>query len=74
MFGFGNRNTGRSVNRGGAWSGGGLRRAAVAGLGMLAYRWWRNRQASNARPAGSWAGQGQGSTVGNQGTGTGQPW
>lgn len=75
MFGFGNRNTSRNVSRSGGWSsGGGLRRAAVAGLGMLAYRWWRNRQAPNTRPAGSWSGQGQGSSSGAPGTGTGQPW
>jgi hypothetical protein len=27
-----------------------LRGAALAGLGMLAWKWWRNRQASGARP------------------------
>ena len=42
MFGFGSkrrmRNDTFSPNR--------LRSAAIAGLGMLAWRWWRNRQAS----------------------------
>jgi hypothetical protein len=43
LFGFGNRN--QSVRRGGMF-GGGLRNAALAGAGMLALRWWRNRRAS----------------------------
>jgi hypothetical protein len=47
MFGFGrrNRNTRRRTAGIGGFMGGGLRRAAVVGLGMMAYRWWRNRQA-----------------------------
>lgn len=46
MFGFGNR-TGSRRSFGNI--GGGnhmLRNAALAGLGMMAYRWFRNRQAS----------------------------
>jgi hypothetical protein len=43
MFGF--RRT-PARNRGGALGGTNLRRALVAGAGMLAVRWWRNRQAS----------------------------
>ena len=44
MFGFGSnrrrvRNDTFAPNR--------LRGAALAGLGMLAWKWWRNRQASN---------------------------
>lgn len=43
MFGFGNkrrvRNETFAPNR--------IRGAAIAGLGMLAWQWWRKRQASN---------------------------
>jgi hypothetical protein len=48
MFGFGrrNRNARRRDAGNGGFMGGGLRRAAVLGLGMMAYRWWRNRQAA----------------------------
>ncbi len=49
MFGLGNRIGSR---RGIGTAGGGshmLRNAALAGLGMMAYRWFRNRQASTAR-------------------------
>ena len=49
MFGFGNRN--RTVARGGVFGGSNLRNAAIAGLGMLALRWWRNRNATPRRPA-----------------------
>jgi hypothetical protein len=62
MFGFGswNRNTsGRNAGVGGILGGGGFRRAAMMGLGMMAYRWWRNRNAG--APAGA-AGRG---TTGN---------
>lgn len=49
MFGLGNRN--RPVSRsGGAFGGRSLRGAAIAGLGMLAVRWWRNRQAPGRKP------------------------
>jgi hypothetical protein len=53
--------------RGGTLGNANLWRAALAGAGMLALRWWRNRQASNrvtnpgepARPAsadqGNWS-------------------
>ena len=73
MFGFGKRNRKsyrRNMGSGGVFSGGGLRRAAVMGLGVMAYRWWRNRQAAGGggapgpawnagqepagRPAGQW--------------------
>ena len=47
MFGIGNRNRQVTPRRGGAFSGSNLRNAAIAGLGMLAVRWWRNRQSSN---------------------------
>jgi hypothetical protein len=42
MFGF--RSTGRR-NRTEASRGSNLRRVMIAGAGMLAMRWWRNRQA-----------------------------
>ena len=59
MFGFGNRKSARrSQARGGVFSGGALRRAAVAGLGMLAYRWWRNRQAGPRPGTGGWPASG----------------
>jgi hypothetical protein len=48
MFGIGNSNRRRARN--GTFSPGRLRNAALAGVGMLAWRWWRNRQASG-RPA-----------------------
>jgi hypothetical protein len=43
MFGF---RKSRGI-RGGTFGSANLRRAALAGVGMLALRWWRNRQASN---------------------------
>ena len=59
MFGFGSRNWNRARARGSViLGGGGLRRAAIAGLGMLAYRWWRNRHAGRPdgvhAPTGNW--------------------
>ena len=42
---FGRRSTGRRQERG-ALSSSNLRKAAIAGAGMLALRWWRNRQTS----------------------------
>jgi uncharacterized membrane protein YebE (DUF533 family) len=53
MFGFGNRKWNRASSGGsGALGSTRLRRAAIAGLGMLAYRWWKNRQTTD-RPEGS---------------------
>ena len=49
MFGLGNRNRGRRV-RNDTFSGSRIRNAALAGVGMLAWRWWRNRQGNAARP------------------------
>jgi hypothetical protein len=43
MFGF--RSTRRPA-RAGTPGGSNLRRAMITGAGMLALRWWRNRQAS----------------------------
>jgi hypothetical protein len=45
MFGLGNRNRGRQV-RYGTFGGNRMRNAALAGVGMLAWRWWKNRQAN----------------------------
>jgi hypothetical protein len=44
MFGFGNK---RQRVRNDTFSPNRIRSAAIAGLGMLAWRWWRNRNASN---------------------------
>lgn len=57
MFGLGNRNATRrpTGNRG---ANGMLRTAALAGLGMMAYRWFKNRQATTA-PAGARSTPGQ---------------
>jgi hypothetical protein len=46
MFGF--RSNRRQV-RNDTFGGSRLRNAALAGLGMLAWKWWRNRQ-STGRP------------------------
>lgn len=54
MFGIGNRRSSRA-GRGGVFSGGALRRAAIAGLGMLAVRWWRSRQAGTPPAGGKWS-------------------
>jgi hypothetical protein len=43
MFGLGNRNRGRRV-RNDTFGGSKMRNAALAGVGMLAWRWWKNRQ------------------------------
>jgi hypothetical protein len=56
MFGF--RKAPQTRYRGGSFGGNNLRRALIAGAGMLAVRWWRNRQASGrgnnpGQPAGS---------------------
>ena len=44
MFGFGSN---RRQVRNDTFSPSRLRNAALAGVGMLAWRWWRNRQSSN---------------------------
>lgn len=49
MFGFGNK---RRKVRNDTFGPGRIRTAAVAGLGMLAWKWWRNRQ-STERATGS---------------------
>ena len=50
MFGFGNRTRGRVRND--TFGSNKLRNAALAGVGMLAWQWWRNRQ-SNSQWSGS---------------------
>jgi hypothetical protein len=45
---FGIRSTRRTRAR--TFGGANLRRAAIVGTGMLALRWWRNRQASSRAP------------------------
>jgi hypothetical protein len=49
MFGLGNKNRGRRV-RNDTFGGSNMRNAALAGVGMLAWRWWRNRQGNASRP------------------------
>ena len=46
---FGRRRSSRRTQRG-VFSGSNLRNAAIAGAGMLALRWWRNRQSTNRSP------------------------
>jgi hypothetical protein len=46
---FGLRSTSRRQQRG-ALSSSNLRKAFIAGAGMLALRWWRNRQSSSGTP------------------------
>jgi hypothetical protein len=48
---FGRRTDTRQARSGGTFGSSNLRKAAIAGVGMLALRWWRNRQAAN-RPGG----------------------
>lgn len=45
MFGFGNGN--RQQVRNDTFGPSRVRNAMLAGVGMLAWRWWRNRQAGN---------------------------
>jgi len=47
MFGFGNSNRGRRV-RNDTFGGSRMRNAALAGVGMLAWRWWKNRQSTGS--------------------------
>jgi hypothetical protein len=49
MFGIGNRNRGRRV-RNDTFGGSNIRNAALAGVGMLAWRWWKNRQSGANQP------------------------
>jgi hypothetical protein len=53
MFGFGNRNRNRVQND--TFGSNKLRNAAIAGVGMLAWQWWKNRQ-SNTQSNSQWSG------------------
>ena len=56
LFGIGSRT--QTTKRGGLLGGGTWRNAALAGAGMLALRWWRNRR--NPHPATGAGPRGQG--------------
>ena len=45
MFGIGNKD--RRRVRYDTFGGSNIRNAAIAGLGMLAWKWWRNRQSND---------------------------
>jgi hypothetical protein len=62
MFGFGNRNRNRVRND--TFGSSKLRNAAIAGVGMLAWQWWRNRQ-SNTQSNSGWSGGINRSSSGN---------
>jgi hypothetical protein len=49
MFGIGGFGRRGGVGRGG-FMGGGMRAALLSGAGMMAWRWWRNRQAGRNNP------------------------
>jgi hypothetical protein len=49
MFGLGHSNRGRRV-RNDTFGGSNIRNAAIAGVGMLAWRWWKNRQSNVNQP------------------------
>ncbi len=56
MFGMSNwtrTSPGRNLGIGALLAGGGFRRAAVMGVGMMLYRWWRNRNAGPGVPGGA---------------------
>ena len=62
MLGFGNRNRNRVQND--TFGSNKLRNAAIAGMGMLAWQWWRNRQ-SNNQSSTQWSGGMNRSPIGN---------
>jgi hypothetical protein len=67
MFGFGNKNRRRGRNSGGVFGGNNLRNAALAGAGIMAIRWLRNRRAagsSGTAGTGGFGGSSTGSTGG----------
>ena len=51
MFGFGNRDKRQARND--TFGGNNMRNAAIAGVGMLAWKWWRNRQQSSQQRTGA---------------------
>jgi hypothetical protein len=62
MLGFGNRNRNRVRND--TFGSNKLRNAAIAGVGMLAWQWWKNRQ-SNTQSKAQWSGGMNRSSMGN---------
>jgi hypothetical protein len=64
MFGFGNRNRNRNRVRNDTFGSSKLRNAAIAGVGMLAWQWWKNRQ-SNTQSNTQWSGGMNRSSTGN---------
>lgn len=64
MFGFGNSRSRRRNNS--TFSNSNLSKAALAGAGLLAYRWWKGRQAN--RGTGSTAGASDFGNPGGAGT------
>ena len=50
MFGIGNRNRNRVRND--TFGSNKLRNAAIAGVGMLAWQWWKNRQSNTPSSGG----------------------
>jgi hypothetical protein len=57
MFGFGNRN--RQQVRNDTFGPSRVRNALLAGAGMLAWRWWRNRQSTGSQSSGNQLGGNQ---------------
>lgn len=51
MFGFGSNRSRRRNNS--TFSNTNLRNAAIAGAGLLAYRWWKGRQANRGTSSGA---------------------
>ena len=62
MFGF-NRSR-RRARSGGVLSSTNLRKAALAGVGLLAVQWWRKRQASGRDTTGATQPPAEGSAAG----------
>ena len=62
MFGIGKRNRNRVRND--TFGSNKLRNAAIAGLGMLAWQWWRNRE-SYTQSNTQWSGGGNRPSRGN---------
>jgi hypothetical protein len=58
MFGFGNKSRRRGRNSGGVFGGNNLRNAALAGAGIMAIRWLRNRRAAGSSGMSGTAGTG----------------
>ena len=50
MFGLGNKDRRRVRND--TFGGNNMRNAAIAGIGMLAWQWWRKRRSNTQSPSG----------------------